>query len=88
MIKDIITGHVNELFDRNAEFHEKRMAICEKCPLYKSTLVGPMCNRELYLDTSTGLVSSYPKEGYRKGCGCRLDAKTRNPKNRCPVNKW
>lgn len=88
MIKDIIEGHVNELFDRNKEFHEHRMDICRKCPLYKQSMIGPMCNNKLWLNVSTGEVSSYAKQGFTRGCGCRLDAKTRNPNNRCPNNKW
>ena len=88
MIKDIIEGHVNELFDRNKEFYEHRMDICRECPLYKESMIGPMCNNKLWLNTSTGEVSTYEKRGFGRGCGCRLNAKTRNPNNRCPNNKW
>ena len=32
--------------------------------------------------------SDRPKIGYRKGCGCRLSAKTRLAHARCLVKKW
>lgn len=82
MIKDIIKGHVNEITNTNSELMNKRMEICKKCPLYKMTSVGPLCNSALYMDPE-GRVSAAPLSGYKRGCGCRLNAKTRLDRARC-----
>lgn len=86
-IGNIIRGHVNEFFGLNKDISEGRLKICYTCPLYSSKL-GGTCNNKLWLNVETGDVSSTPKEGYRKGCGCRLLAKTSLTDAVCPVNKW
>ncbi|MCI7207081.1 MAG: hypothetical protein MSA15_13960 [Clostridium sp.] len=47
-----------------------------------------MCNNKLWLNVNTGDVSSVQKSGYKRGCGCRLQAKTRLPNAVCPLSKW
>lgn len=86
-ILDIIDGHVNEMFNANEELYEKRMKICKECPLYKLTPIGPICNPKLYINKSNE-VSAYKKEGFVKGCGCRLNAKTRLFHGKCIISKW
>lgn len=88
-IIDIINGHVNEALGKNEEIKDQRMEICKKCPLYKDTPMGPVCNPRLYiseLDKTT--VIDRPRIGYKRGCGCRLNAKTRLQNSKCIVNKW
>lgn len=87
-IKNIIEGHVNEVFGFNASTAETRMNICRECPLYKETNIGPICNPNLYIDGKTDMWRYSPAEGYTKGCGCRLNAKTRVDDEHCPAYKW
>lgn len=86
-IGNIINGHVNELLGLKDDISKKRMAICHRCPLYKNIL-GGICNPKLWLDPKTGRVSTVSKDNYYKGCGCRLQAKTRVSGAFCPALKW
>lgn len=86
-IGNIINGHVNELLGLNKNISETRLAICKRCPLYTSKF-GGLCNNRLWLNTETGDVSISYKEGYVKGCGCRLNAKTTLAREKCPAGKW
>lgn len=87
-IKQIIQGHVNEALGKNEDLQESRMNICKECPLLMNGKFGPQCNNSLWLDTETNNTSTVPKDGYIRGCGCRLNAKTRIPDAHCPANKW
>lgn len=86
-IGNIIHGHVNELFGINGDISKQRMQICYGCPLYSERL-GGICNNRLWLNTKTGDVSTYQKDGYKRGCGCRLNSKTRLEHAHCPLEKW
>lgn len=85
-IADIIKGHINEFFNKESQLSEERMSICRNCPLFLETALGPICNPNLYIKGD--LVSTHPLEGYKKGCACRLSAKTRLKNDHCPDNKW
>lgn len=88
-IINIINGHVNEVLGKNEDIKEKRMEICKKCPLYKETSMGPICNPKLYIsETDKTTVIDRPRIGYKRGCGCRLNAKTRLQNSKCIINKW
>lgn len=68
---------------------ESRIAICKKCPLYKRKyMIVAYCNEKLYLNPKTNDVSTYPKDGYIKGCGCTIEYKANNLNNHCPCKKW
>lgn len=86
-VKNIIQGHVNELFNLNKEISNNRLKICYRCPLY-SKKFGGICNSKLWLNVNTGDVSVTKKPGYINGCSCRLLAKTRIPEAVCPAGKW
>ena len=86
-IGQIVHGHVNEVLGLNENIKEKRMKICLKCPLYKDTL-GGICNSKLWLNPKTGDVSTEQEDGYYRGCGCRLQAKTTLATATCPAKKW
>lgn len=86
-IKNIILGHINELFNINNTISQNRLNICYRCPLYSKRL-GGMCNNRLWININTGDVSSTMKHGYVNGCGCRLIPKTRLASAKCPINKW
>lgn len=86
-IIDIVQGHANELFNINNEISKKRLKICYSCPLYFKRL-GGVCNNKLWLNVITGDVSTTKKDGYVRGCGCRVNAKTRLPNAVCPTGKW
>ena len=47
-----------------------------------------MCNAKLYVNPETNDVSTEPKEGYIKGCGCHLEWKIKNINSKCPAGKW
>lgn len=87
-IKDIIDGHIKEIKDENVDLFNNRMSICKKCPLYKETTFGPICNGSLYINKEDKeSISNVPRIGFTKGCGCRLNAKTRLKHARCIINK-
>ena len=86
-IGNIVSGHINEVLGLNEDVSEKRIEICKKCPLYKNVL-GGQCNSRLWLNPETGEVSNRERDGFFKGCGCRLQAKTRVLRAKCPANKW
>lgn len=86
-IGNIVNGHVNELLGLNKDISTERMKICLKCPLYSPKL-GGLCNNKLYIDPNTNDVSVYPKDGYVRGCGCRLKAKTSALNAKCIIGKW
>ena len=87
-LRAIIDGHAKEVLGMNQDISEQRMKICRECPLYKQTAMGPVCNSKLWLDTITGEVSEIKRPGFKSGCGCRLQAKTRLSYAHCPVGKW
>lgn len=85
----IIDGHLNELLGLNVDMKGARLKVCKKCPLCKeTTLLGPVCNSKLWYNKETGDVSTYKKDGYVNGCGCRLNAKTTLATAECPLGKW
>lgn len=86
-IKNIVHGHINEIFNLNEDISKNRLKICYRCPLYSNKL-GGICNSRLWLDVNTGDVSTTMKKGYVRGCSCRLIPKTRLPNEKCPANKW
>lgn len=86
-LTNIIKGHWNEVIGNNRDLSESRLIICYSCPLYSPRL-GGVCNNKLWLNPNTGDVSTEPKDGYRRGCGCRLLPKTTLPNAVCPLGKW
>lgn len=86
-IGQIIKGHINEILSLNKDISEERLKICYYCPLY-SPKFGGMCNNRLWLNPNTGDVSTVKKDGYKRGCGCRLLSKTKVLEASCPLDKW
>lgn len=87
--KSIVVGHYNEIMKNNIDLSKERMKICERCPLLKQDPNwGPICNSKLYLNTNTMETSETIKVGYTKGCGCRLNAKTKDKEAHCPTQQW
>lgn len=86
-IGQIVKGTVNNVLGLNNDISEPRLKICYSCPLY-SPARGGVCNRKLWLNPNTGDVSTEEKDGYKRGCGCLLNSKTRVPEAHCPLNKW
>ena len=87
-IKNIIDGHLKELFNVNKSLSDRRLDICRECPLYEETNIGPICNPNMYVRKSDDSWRYTPAEDYVKGCGCRLLAKTRLEDEHCPAHKW
>ena len=86
-IGNIVKGHINEVLGLNVDLKAKRLEICHKCPIFKDIL-GGMCNSQLWLNPFTGDISTEQKDGYYRGCGCRLQAKTTLVTAKCPAHKW
>ena len=87
-IRQIIDGTIKEIKNENVDLRNERMSICKECPLYLNTLLGPVCNSNRYLNLEDKTTwSTQPKAGYKKGCNCRLDAKTRLVGSKCPAGK-
>lgn len=84
---DIANGHLKRITGSNEELSQNRLKICYSCPLYSKRL-GGICNNKLWLNPITGDVSTTKKQGYYRGCGCILDAKTRLPNAVCSAGKW
>lgn len=87
-VKGIVKGHVNELLGRKQELSEARMEICNACPLKVQKTYGAVCDPQRFVNPDTNEISFFPKEGFYKGCGCRLNAKTRDAEEICPAQKW
>lgn len=65
---------------------EERWEICRHCPICNQE--KGLCSAELYLNPQTNDISTSPKEGYIKGCGCIISLKIQKEKSKCPANKW
>ena len=65
---------------------EERTQICQKCPI--CDVSNWICNHNLYLNPNTNDISTYPKPGYIKGCGCLLSKKIPVSSKHCPAKKW
>lgn len=86
-IRDIVTGHLYELRGNHTYLMTKRMSVCRGCPLYKYKN-GGICRSDLWINPLTNEISATEKPEYVRGCGCRLNAKTRIPEAHCPAGKW
>ena len=83
-INEILVGWANTVRDRfNAlhpdvkEISEKRLNICNECPMRNGSICDPRRHGE---NVKTGLLT--------RGCGCNLLAKTMSPGSKCPLSKW
>ena len=85
---NILKGHINELFNYEQDLYEKRMNICNECPLMSKTKIGRICDRNKCM--SNGKLIDRKKKDVNSicGCNCRLDSKLRLPDEECILNKW
>ena len=67
---------------------EERLEICKKCPLSRITEFGLKCDNRKWISPDGTQASFFKKEGWKRGCGCTLTYKTRNPDNHCIINLW
>lgn len=88
---EIVDGHINELRSKiglasNSEEYifAKRENICNACPLKN----GNNCDTQKWINPLTFEVATAPKDGFIRGCGCRLSAKQKSKQSRCPANFW
>ena len=47
-----------------------------------------ICNPKLWINPDTNDVSTSPKAGYIRGCGCHVLIKMRNLSAHCVAGKW
>lgn len=78
---------MNEMLGLNVDLKQERLKICQACPLLLNKL-GGICNNKLWLNPNTDQISTVQKDGFKNGCGCRLQAKTSLPNAKCPLGKW
>lgn len=78
-----------DVYEQQEALYEERKAICESCPLCKMIGDKMICNPNLYLNIEDKItVSSIPKVGYKRGCGCfQSKTKLSNPVSKCPLQK-
>lgn len=88
---EIIEGHINELLSKVGLANENeelifsmRENICNACPLKN----GNNCDTQRWINPQTLEVAHSPKDGFTRGCGCRLSAKQRSKQSQCPANFW
>lgn len=88
---EIISGHFNELRSKLGMANQDeeivfsvREEICNACPLKN----GNNCNTQKWIHPQTLEVSNGPKDGFIRGCGCRLSAKQRSKYSLCPAGFW
>ena len=65
---------------------EQRKEICLKCPIYSP--YNATCNPKLWINPDTNDVSTKPKAGYIRGCGCHVLIKMKNLIAHCIAGKW
>ncbi len=71
------------------DYYEKRLEICNNCPLGLSTPSGLICNHNLWIslaDKTT--ISETRKPGYIRGCSCNITRKAKISFAKCIVDKW
>jgi hypothetical protein len=90
-LREIVDGHVNEFKgivgigdEEQEKVFRKREMICVNCPLK----VGNTCNKSMYINPKTLETTDSAKEGFIRGCGCRLSAKQKSPTSACPAGFW
>jgi hypothetical protein len=86
-IPNIVEGHINELLGKHKTLSEIRLAICMKCPICRSTPVGPVCDSTKWINKEDQ-VSDIQLPGYVRGCGCRNEAKATLEQAHCVIGKW
>lgn len=68
---------------------EERMNICKKCPIYKEhSIHGGICDSSKYISKDGQRWSYFKKDGFVKGCGCKLNNKTKYSTNHCIIDLW
>lgn len=86
---DILQGHINELLSKEEDLSQARLEICSKCPILKeSPAFGYICDSTKYISPDGQHSDIRYHEGWTRGCGCRLKAKTRLKNAHCIINKW
>ena len=71
------------------DLFSNRMAICKQCLLFKENGVwGPECDGSKWINPEGTLTSVKFKEGWTRGCGCKLNWKCKQLKSKCILGKW
>ena len=86
--KEILIGHLKELFKFDEELMKERLKHCDDCPLGIMTKLGIICNDRKWYNPEKDTLYDYPADGSVNGCGCRMYAKTRLSDSNCVLNKW
>lgn len=89
--KEILNGHMNELYaltgmtnKSDAAVFGLREKICNDCLLK----VNNSCNSNMWIHPETMETAAASKEGFIRGCGCRLSAKQKSKYSKCPAGFW
>lgn len=52
------------------------------------TEYGMKCDERKWISPDGTKSSFFKKLGWKKGCGCMLNSKVKNPNNHCVCGKW
>ena len=52
------------------------------------TEFGMKCDDRKWISPDGTQASFFRRDGWRRGCGCFLNSKTRNPNSHCICGKW
>ena len=65
---------------------EEKRRICSVCPIFHPE--RRVCNSKLWINPNTDDISTSPKSGYIRGCGCIIEVRIKNKLNHCVAGKW
>lgn len=88
-VKQIAEGWTKDIVKAEQELHDKRMAICNECPLMtKDKFFGPRCDVGKCYNVKTGSIEHSRSKYSICGCNCWLDKATRVKSKKCVLGKW
>lgn len=80
--EEIASAYTDLLLGNNENIAAERMDICKRCPLFKKV------TKSVHICNPTMSIENIATKEVIKGCGCILEAKTRNLESYCPASKW
>lgn len=93
-LKEIKDGWINHFKDLLGNLDpeikkeaEKRIAICEECPIRSNFICDPKKKGKAEKNLIYNGVKR-TKGLFYKGCGCPIKAKAKSPDSLCPLGKW
>ena len=70
------------------DFATKRLEICKNCPISRMTEFGLKCDDRKWISPDGKQGSFFKKDGWKRGCGCLISQKSKNPNKHCIIGLW